>query len=91
MPSQRCEPAGKCIVKEGDAFLARFRLAIESRPPFEKGAVAVDDGRDAQRGAEPYDFVCTTAAVQVRVCWPSGMVQACVPVSVPPFPLSVPP
>ena len=79
---------------QGEPQSPKYQSALILRSPrsgrLKDGAAARTESK--RRAREAQDLVCTTAKVQVRLCcWPSGMVQACVPVSVPPLPVSVPP
>jgi len=53
--TQRFEPLRKPSSERAGELVAASRLAIEIGPPFDKSAIAVDDGRDAQSGLERGD------------------------------------
>src|SRR5512139_2798666 len=52
VPPQRFQPSGKRVAEEDRSLVVAVKIAIECRPPFHEGAIAVDDRRDTQRCAE---------------------------------------
>jgi hypothetical protein len=54
-PPQRFEPGRGPATKCRGEFLAAGRIAVEARPPFDKGAVPVDYSCHANGGPEPLD------------------------------------
>src|SRR5437868_7411446 len=50
--AQRFEPFRKPAAQRPGQLLVPACLAVKCRPPFDKGAVAIDNGRDAQRRLE---------------------------------------
>src|SRR5882724_2141208 len=53
--AERFEPLGEPAAQRSRQFVTLAGFAVETRPPFDKGTIAIDDRRDAQGGLEALD------------------------------------
>jgi len=49
LPPQGLQPARKSVAEESDPLILALQVAVEYRPPFDKGKIAVDNWGNAQR------------------------------------------